>query len=664
MTLKQRPILNHSLRLLAAVMITATSTSYLHADTDKNAKSAAAETATSQNVGTQIVGIYTGDGVMFTIEWEKGKASGLITRNNQSFPFTGKADGKGIKGTFKNGGISINFSATLKGDELTFVSGSSTYKLKKSATRLSIAGTYQTGTNSISLVKANDQFEGFIILKGNRSSIVAKKQGQQVVGHYTQDEKKHPFSATLEGDVLTIALGIEQIKMKRIANAWEGGQSKRKVYESVLAKSAEAFDASILVSPDNRKVAFSTRRPDRFGYQVWINGKALKTGYAPIGARFSQDGSAFVHQMRKDGKFHVVVNDKPGDPYDEVILHLDALSADGKRSIYAARTDNTWRIVTDGKPGPPFDNVSKLFGFSPNGERYAYIGERNGQSHMVVDGKVSPPYEAVLLSWQTFSADSKHVHYAIARNGKQVPVVDGKELGAVDAVGDMRFSPAGDRFAYIVLEGSSSHVIVDGVATKQYDQIANLTFSPDGKTLAFPVRVDGKSAVIVNGKRMGDYYDIVSTPVFSADGKNVLFLAQVKNREFEDKQFKNKQFVVINGKRSAEYDAVRIAKFSPDSQRAGFIARKNDLWFVVVDGKASFPYFQEPEHLIFSPDSKHVTFVAKRDGSTYLVIDGTEGKPIWPMLRGSAIVFDEAKRFHTVVRRTDEFVRLDVEIVE
>lgn len=637
---------NRSCLTWAAVILSVITASSLRGDTDKKADQADAP---------RVTGTFAGDGVKMVIAWTDNRPRGQIIRNDQSFTFVGKQKGFTITGTFLNGDVAIDFSAKLEGDTLAFSSGSLIYKLKRQIDVQSILGTYKSGSNAMVIEADNDNFKGDIILAGKRLPMTATKKENSLVGQFNKDNKRHPFSAKFDGEMLTLSVGIEQIKMRRETGSTLSVETKRKVRETVLAKSAVVIDSTILVDPTNSKIAYTTRRPDRFAFQVWINGKAMQSDIHPVvGSRFSPDGSRFVHLMKKDEKYFVVIDDKPGDPYDEVIVHLDIFSTDSKRSIYAARTGKVWRIVVDGKPGPAFDNLSKLFGFSADGRRYAYIGERNGKWHMVIDGVISPAYEEVLLSWQTFSMDSKHVHYAAARDGKQVPIVDGKEVGSHDAIADMRFSPDGNRFAYVGLDGSSSRVIIDGVASRTYDHVRSLEFSPDGKKLAFPVRVKGKTAMIINGKQVGNPFDELSDPVFSSDSKRVLYLAQSKGE----------QFVVIDGEPSAAYDEIRVAIFSPDGKRVGFIARKGDLWFVVVDGKPSYPFTSEPHHLIFSPNSKHVVHVAKRDGHTYLVLNGTEGKPIWPMLPSSAIVFDDATRFHTVVRRADEFIRLDVELLD
>ena len=46
----------------------------------------------------------------------------------------------------------------------------------------------------------------------------------------------------------------------------------------------------------------------------------------------------------------------------------------------------------------------------------------------------------------------------------------------------------------------------------------------------------------------------------------------------------------------------------------------------------------------------------------FVVVDGKEGKEYDGFLRGSKLVFDSPKSFHTLARRGDEIFRVEVEI--
>jgi hypothetical protein len=45
-------------------------------------------------------------------------------------------------------------------------------------------------------------------------------------------------------------------------------------------------------------------------------------------------------------------------------------------------------------------------------------------------------------------------------------------------------------------------------------------------------------------------------------------------------------------------------------------------------------------------------------------VDGVEGKEYSAFLRGAKLDFDTPKLFHTLAFRADEFLRLEIEIVE
>lgn len=610
---------------------------------------------TGDTAQSKIHGVFEGDGLGLTIQWENDTPRGEIRRNGKSFPFVGKQTGATIAGTFRNGVVEVKFKATAEGNALMFKSGSRTYKLKRLFDIKSILGTFKHGSDSIFIEKSSGGYKGYVILDGQRSLMTATAEGNGIVGYFTHDGEKNSFSAILEADGMAFASGVESVKMKRVDTPAPGVQAKITIRETLLAKSSKSIDTSILSSPDNTKVVFATRELGRKSLMLWVNGNAWKSKYDGSGFRFSSNSRHLIHryidQSAEGFKSFVVTNDIPGDRYDEVIINSQFFSPDGERSIYAARTGKQWRIVVDGKPGPSFDRVDG-FHFSPNSNRIAYVGQRKRQWHVVVDKEISPPYEDVVYGRVVISSDGKHVHYTITKGGAQVPILDGKELGAYDAIANVGFSPKGDRFAFVALQGSSRNVIADGVKGASYDGIGRLRFSADGQKFAYNARTNGKSVLVVNDSVIGNPAESMTAPIFSPDGRNVAVVEKIKG----------KHFVARNGKRSAGYDEVNSLTFSPDGQRFGYIGRQGKQWFAVVDGKASYAFNSSPTLLTFSSDSQHVVYSAKRDGYTYFVVDGTEGKPVWPTIRGSAFIFDAAKRFHTIVRRGDEFVRLDFNI--
>lgn len=515
-----------------------------------------------------------------------------------------------------------------------------------------IEGVYEAKGAKLTIKWVNNDPRGEFVRNGQTFRFVGKQDGSAITGTLLNDDVNIKFVGKMEGDLLHVAAGFDRIKMRRVTGSVPAVQGKTGISETVLAQSTQVLNSTIRVSPDNSKVAFAIRGKGQRDPKILVNGKAMQSDYDLSGLRFSPNGERLAYRLLRDSKSYFVVDDQLQGPFDSVVIHPHIFSSDSKRSIFTARTDKQWRIVTDGKPGPPFDEISRTFGFSPDGQRMAYAGKRNQHWHAVVNDELSPPYDAILYGRILFSADSKHVHYTIVRDGKQIPILDGKELGAYEAIANVGFNPYGDQFAFVAIEGSSRMVITDGVAGARYDNIGKLQYSPKGTRPAYQARTNGKWRLIINGEKRGDPYDMMSAPVFSSNGNRVAVLAATNK----------KQFVVVDGKPSVGFDEVASVVFSPDEKQVSFIARQEKEWYVVVNGKRSYPYATKPVPVAFSSDSEHFVYTGKREGNTYIVVDGVEGKPVWNMLPGSAIVWDGPKRFHTVVRRTDTFLRLDIEI--
>ena len=61
---------------------------------------------------------------------------------------------------------------------------------------------------------------------------------------------------------------------------------------------------------------------------------------------------------------------------------------------------------------------------------------------------------------------------------------------------------------------------------------------------------------------------------------------------------------------------------SPDAHRLGFIARRGNKEFAVVDGVISEEFDSIPSALTFSPDARSVAFIARNGIEQYAIVDG------------------------------------------
>lgn len=344
---------------------------------------------------------------------------------------------------------------------------------------------------------------------------------------------------------------------------------------------------------------------------------------------FSPDGRSVAYILKKGNKFAVVVNNAVGPEYDDV--GPPHFSPDGKTLAYKAKEDSTWVMVIGEKKSEKFDDIDYPL-FSPDGKRVAYGAKEGNKWFMVVDDKKSERYDKVEAP--SFSADGKRVAYRgnFQTEKKSLIVIDDKKGEKYDWVTDPHFSPDGKRVAYSAQEGDRWFMVVDEKKSEQYDAVGLPVFSPDGKRFAYAARGGDKSFIVADDKK-SEQYDGIWNPCFSPDGKRIAYCVK-KGNEW---------FMVVDGKKGEQYDDLSSTDpstlilgrmragmppnipigtpcFSPDSKRVGYWAKEGDKRFIIVDGKKSKQY-DDVSIPYFSPDGKRVAYGVKEGDKWFMVVD-------------------------------------------
>ncbi len=301
----------------------------------------------------------------------------------------------------------------------------------------------------------------------------------------------------------------------------------------------------------------------------------------------------------------VVVNGKPGEIFDGVSLSSPHFSPDGKRFSYAANdrsTGDSWFYVIDGRRGKAFDALGASFVFSPNGKRFAYAARRAGQWFIVVDGEPEVPVEGIVDHSLTFSPDNRRLAYAVAkRDGRAYLVVDGKAGPVHDHIGaslppGIAANRASMQTAYGL--GSASSVL----------------FSPDSRRAAYLAHSGRMKRIMVDGKAEDVEMEFLQGGmVFSDDSKRLAYGGRRSNESFVDKIF-----LVVDGKKGADYDALGYFGFSNDGKHIAFTAKKGEKMVIVVDGQERGEYSQVPAGPVFRSDGV-LEFLAADKQSLYRV---------------------------------------------
>lgn len=347
---------------------------------------------------------------------------------------------------------------------------------------------------------------------------------------------------------------------------------------------------------------------------------------------FSPDSKHLAYPARKGDKCFAIVDGRPERQYDEISDFF--VCADG-RTAYAARKGGKWVAVVEGQEGPEYESITSLLQ-SAGGQHLAYQAKRGGKSFVVKDGQQSPGFDDAYFE---FSPDGGHLAYWAARNTKKLAgtdqawhmTFDGHAGAEYDAVGMPRFSADGKHLAYAVRNGSGFLLVVDGRPGPKYDFIDDLSpvLSPDGNRCAYSAS-DGnmsKQFMVVDGNAERKFDDVAWRAVFSPDGKHVAYGAMT--RRF----LRGTPWCVIeDGRPGPEYERLTNIEdaeactpvFSGNSQRMAYAAKQGDNWFMVHDGKPGPKCDQlgYPDgHPIFSADSKHLVYFGEIGGKNVVFVD-------------------------------------------
>ncbi|MBI1975194.1 MAG: PD40 domain-containing protein [Parcubacteria group bacterium] len=341
----------------------------------------------------------------------------------------------------------------------------------------------------------------------------------------------------------------------------------------------------------------------------------------------SQKRVAYV--VSREKKQLVVLEGKPGPAHDETTDFL--FSPDGRRFAYRVRDENTWFMVLDGVEEKYYDGLGVPI-FSSDSQHFGYVAYsgRKGWQFPVIDGKEVAYYEGV---WAiSYSPDSKRLAFMARRDGV-LAVVDGKEDREYRDgtwISDFVWTSDSAQYAYAVTAPDGSGFVVRGkIAGKRYEGVGQLVFSEDGQHLAHVAVKDGKGLVVRDGEEGATFYDVFGGRVriwdlaFSPDGGILAFVGMQDG----------KTFVVRNDLRFGPYESAKRPVFSRDGKQFAYIAQVyvggevKTKEQVIFNGEKLEEYGRIVGRPLFSDDGRFFAYVAERDGQQFVVVNDREGKP-------------------------------------
>lgn len=431
----------------------------------------------------------------------------------------------------------------------------------------------------------------------------------------------------------------------------------RRYTETSLGPFPPEVRESAILSSDGRHVAYVASGA---GQRVVVDGKEQQTYDQVAGIEFTHDGSRLAYAAKRDDRWFIVADMKESPGYARV--GLPHFNADGSKLAYVVMLEGNQRaVVVNGQPGRPYDVISAgLIEFSPDGSRMAYGAVRDEKCYLVVDGEETGPFDDLgTRTGYRFSNDGSRLGFVALVGETLYVIVDGRRGTPLYDVGDLVFSPDGQRVAYAaqVEKNGPWFVFLDNEKQGPYETIGDgsLRFSPDGTRLAYAAKANGRWGAVVDG-RPGEPHDGIAQMLFSPNGKRLAYVAQDGDTEA----------VVVDNQVERTFDAIGGGSlvFSPDSRTLGYIARNGYARFVVIGG-ARKPRYTMVAYLNFTSDSRHFAYIALDDTGAFTVVDDLRAahryESVWNP-PGKKLLFDYRDQFHYTAVKNDEIFLVEEKI--
>jgi hypothetical protein len=329
-------------------------------------------------------------------------------------------------------------------------------------------------------------------------------------------------------------------------------------------------------------------------------------------------------------------------------------SDDGSHCAYIAKDGDDFVVYEDGKElsrGPLVANGSNgtvPLEFSHNGKHLFYMDQDSaGRYRVVVDGKPGPP--SGIPCPLIVSPDGEHYCYngfETTALGSGIPtwtVVDGQQVNYFGT--DMQYTAKNVIVSTMGSPDNNTFFILNGKPAIKAYRVSPMWISPDGAQIAMNIMPTPSAQQIftVNGKEVPDAAGLnVEKVYFSQDGKRWAALVQTKT---------GSKFMIIDGKKGEEYQAIPnsilsndgqhwqfitgngnvtiasmelpVPGFTADSSKFVYVGQQGAQQFLNVEDNESDGYQQYPGiQPILSPVGNHVGIIGVTpDGKQHLVID-------------------------------------------
>ena len=381
--------------------------------------------------------------------------------------------------------------------------------------------------------EAQDQEASFeVVFSGSGSSVAytVEKNGQFYVVHNHARGKEYASvgNVVLSSDGRRIAYGaLTDGKWRMVVDGKEG-----RPYDTLLTP---------IFSPDGQHLAYQAKEGEKW-YIVVDNISNAGTIASYTTPEFSSDSNliAYVEAASSNSEMKLIVSDLTFSKQSvkKSIGDLLFTTNKGRTRIAAAQVmGNKLRIIDFSfaeldivHEGPLYDVIEQLT-LSDDGSSVTYCALRGRKRLIVLDDREEPFPEGRLQEVPVIRPDKKGVGVLLTSQNRfflHQAFLNSKEKSKkYDEAANLTYS-SGGRYAYAARMGRYWFVVVNGEEGSQFDRVVKPVFSPDGKYLVYRARKDGKRFVVVadaNGTTISQHpaYEQVLQPAFTADGTSVAY---------------------------------------------------------------------------------------------------------------------------------------------
>jgi hypothetical protein len=196
---------------------------------------------------------------------------------------------------------------------------------------------------------------------------------------------------------------------------------------------------------------------------------------------------------------------------------------------------------------------------------------------------------------------------------------------------DIFFASNGKNSVYKVKKGNQWSVIWNGSEGKLYDFVSNPVFSSDGTQIAYNAEIGGQAYVVVNNTQEIYAYQKANYITFSKDGSTIAFVAtkgsndyvtiSAKIADIANTLAESGSYSNIGVTTDADGNSTAII-MSDDGNSIAYLIEEDGLIYIVINGEMSEGY-DSIISFSFSEDGTDFTYEAQ-DGDTVVTITNNQ----------------------------------------